>query len=123
MVNIISVLKCRNGVFSAAISLSVQLAPAMSQEMVNNLYAALSDVWNRILDFFNVDSEDGEKVDALVGVLEDTADHDAPHSSDQFQPSRTEERQRCVGYRRAVHSRQEGLRTQSVQCWENDRVG
>mmetsp|Transcript_1921 Transcript_1921/g.5404 ORF Transcript_1921/g.5404 Transcript_1921/m.5404 type:complete len:607 (-) Transcript_1921:225-2045(-) len=81
--HLISVPICRNGVVSGAISLRVQLmnevrpvtsAPAMSQEIVNNLYAAPHDVLNRIVDFFNVDVVDkdhGEKVDALVGVLDD----------------------------------------------------
>ena len=54
-------------------------ALAMSQES-EQLYAAPHDVLNRGLDFFNVDSEDkdhGEKVDALVGLLDDMADPDA----------------------------------------------
>ena len=71
--HLIPVPTCKKGVNEVKL---VTFAPAMSQEIVNNIYAAPHDVLSRVLHYFHVNCEDKghvEKVDALVDVLGDSA--------------------------------------------------
>ena len=113
--HLISVPFCMKGVNEVKL---VTFAPAMSKEIVNNLYGAPHDVLSRVLHYFYVDCEDKghvEKVDALVGVLDDSerrhggqltaiceaelmADSDAASAA----PSFSRLAQKSVGFRRVL---------------------